>query len=94
MSPTSTDGLPPVIACASGVWICVMSHCSPDSESLSVAGAFGKPARGGPARLAVVKLDREARAVDAALSTALSASAGCSANDELDELAITTPILS
>src|SRR6185312_16647023 len=33
-SPTRTDELPPVMACASGAWIWFMSHCSPESESL------------------------------------------------------------
>ena len=36
------DGLPPVIACASGVWIWSMSHCRPLSESASVAGVCGR----------------------------------------------------
>src|SRR6266550_4325085 len=39
MSPTTTSGLPPVIACASGAWICVMSHCRPASESAPGAAA-------------------------------------------------------
>src|SRR5436305_14316817 len=48
MSPTTTAGLPPVIAWACGVWIWRMSHCSGDSESLSPAGALGRPPGGGP----------------------------------------------
>src|SRR2546430_17628995 len=48
MSPTSTDGLPPVIACASGVWIWRMSHCKGDKVSLSVAGELGRLPGGGP----------------------------------------------
>ncbi len=51
MSPTRIDGLPPVMAWASGVWIWAMSHCRPDRLSLSVAGAFGRSPVGGPAAL-------------------------------------------
>ena len=40
MSPTTTDELPPVIACASGVWICRMSHWSGDRGSKSETGVF------------------------------------------------------
>ena len=38
MSPTTTDGLPPVIARASGEWIWFMSHCKPDRLSVPGAG--------------------------------------------------------
>ena len=54
MSPTTTDGLPPVIACASGAWICTMSHCSPDRLSLSVAGALPGS---GPASAVIVVIE-------------------------------------
>ena len=41
MSPTTTAGLPPVIACASNAWICRMSHCS-GARLSCVAGEFGR----------------------------------------------------
>src|SRR5919197_3890002 len=98
MSPTRTDGLPPVIAWASGVWICAMSHWSPDSESVSVAGEFGRPPGGGP-----VSADEESVAdsmsetcvakpdVEAAFAM-LGFLSRFARNDGLDELAIATPI--
>src|SRR5919198_5980582 len=98
MSPTRTDGLPPVIAWASGVWICAMSHWSPESESLSVAGEFGRPPGGGPASVdeeSVADSTPESPvanpAVDAAFAM-LEFSSRLSRNDGLDELAIATPI--
>src|SRR5438093_8288932 len=94
MSPTSTEGLPPVIACASGVCICTMSHCRPDSESLSVAGAFGRSPGGGPPAACPSSSLIANRAVAAALSTALLDLGRLLANDGLVELAITTPIWS
>src|SRR4051794_23893331 len=48
MSPTTTAGLPPVIPCASGTWICRMSHWSGDKLSSSAAGAWGRSPDGGP----------------------------------------------
>ena len=41
MSPTTTVGLPPVIACASGAWICCMSHCRPARVSSAPGAAAG-----------------------------------------------------
>lgn len=61
MSPTSTEGLPPAIACAAGALICCMSHCSGDSESLSVAGVLGSGAAG-PASVAAEVLSRSCTA--------------------------------
>lgn len=61
MSPTSTDRPPPVIACAAGALICRMSHCSGDSESLSIAGVLGSGAAG-PASVAAEALPRSCTA--------------------------------
>src|SRR6476661_7588010 len=44
MSPTTMDEDPVLTACASPTLICAMSHCSPDSESLSPADAADGPA--------------------------------------------------
>jgi hypothetical protein len=44
MSPTMTARLPPVIAWACGEWMSIMSHCSAENVSASVAGAFGSSA--------------------------------------------------
>src|SRR3954468_19162881 len=69
MSPTSTARLPPVIACACGVCIWRMSHCSGESVSVSLAGAFG---RSPPPLLSLAagSLPRDARpAVEATPST-------------------------
>src|SRR5206468_10975798 len=41
MSPTRTDRLPLMIACASKAWICGISHCSPDRLSPARAVAVG-----------------------------------------------------
>ena len=41
MSPTTTEELPPLIARASGAWICTMSHWRPERVSFPGAGAPG-----------------------------------------------------
>src|SRR5580765_1698568 len=94
MSPTRTSGLPPVIACASGVWIWAMSHCSPDSESLSVAGGFGRLPGGGPPSVWPSSSLTANCAVAEALSTALLDFGRLLANVGLADVAITTPIWS
>src|ERR687888_1275482 len=97
MSPTRTAGLPPVIACASGVWICRMSHWSDDRESVSVAGELGRPPAGGPESVDELVADSTSdswvanAAVDAAFWMVESLSR-LSRNDGLLELAIATPI--
>lgn len=93
MSPTRTDGLPPVIAWASGVWICRMSHCRPDNESLSVAGVLGISPSGGPAAACSSGSCVANPAVDDALSMRLSLSR-LARNDELSDRAMATPIWS
>ena len=92
MSPTSTDGLPPVIACACGVLIWRMSHCNPESESASVAGVLGTAPGFAPVSSTWVFGSWYANpAVDEAPSMRLSLSR-LSRNDSLSERAITTPI--
>ena len=92
MSPTRTELLPPVIACASGVWIWAMSHCSGDKLSESLAGEFGKPPASGPfaTRLSSRSLTPNPR-VDAAASIRESLSTAVLKLGEFDR-AITTPI--
>ena len=97
MSPTTTDGLPPVIACACGAWICRMSHCRPENVSVSLAGAFGRSPGCGPA--AASRPPRGSwsfdakRAVEETPSTRLPFPS-LAANDVLFERATATPILS
>jgi hypothetical protein len=93
MSPTRTDGLPPVIACASGAWICRISHCSENSGS-SVAGLFGNAESGAPPASACSFGSCVAKpAVEEAFSTRLSCSR-LSRKDVLSDRAIATPIWS
>ena len=93
MSPTLTAGLPPVMACACGVWICCMSHWSGDRLSESEAGAFGRS----PVELSALACSSgsfEAKFVVAdAPSTRLSFITS-SRKDALLDLAIATPIWS
>ena len=91
MSPTSTDGLPPVIACACGALISRMSHCSGESVSLSLAGAFG---RGGVPDESLVSTSGSFTAKPSVLATFSIAElfSRSSRNDGLDDRAIATPI--
>jgi hypothetical protein len=94
MSPTTTAGLPPVIAWACGVWICRMSHWSDENVSASVAGAFGRSPSWASELVSVTGLTRDPNpAVDETPSTLLSRPIAV-ANDALSERAITTPIWS
>src|SRR3954469_1159948 len=95
MSPTSTDGLPPVMAWACGVWICRMSHCRGDRLSLSLAGKLGRSPGGGPEAPSSEPADgsssRDAKPlVDDTPSTRLSLDSA-DANDALSERAMATP---
>ena len=85
-----------MIACASGVWICRMSHCSGESGSLSLAGAFWRSPGGGPdASVFSFGSSLVANAeVDAAFSTDVSAASRLLRNDALEDVAIATPISS
>jgi len=86
-----------VIACASGVCICRMSHCSGDSESLSDAGAFGRSPGGGPdASLASGWAGSRVAKPAVAETPSIDVSAACRSAPKLglDELAIATPIRS
>ena len=81
-----------MIACASGVWICVMSHWSPDRLSESVAGAFGNPLGASAAADCSSPDTCVAKpAVEAALWIRPSATSFWR-NDVLSDLAIATPI--
>src|SRR5437660_10656998 len=98
MSPTSTDGLPPVIACASGVWIWRMSHCKGDEVSWSVAGELGRLPGGGPlasredSPFTGPRLIYAAKALVPATPSLRSPLMRLSLNLLLAELAITTPV--
>ena len=91
MSPTSTDGLPPVIACACGVWIWRMSHCIDEKGSESAAGALGRVPCA-PLASSLPSLDAKP-AVEDTPSIRLSF-ARSFANDALSDRAIATPIWS
>src|SRR5437764_11084794 len=91
MSPTSTLGLPPVIACASGVWIWFMSHCNPERLSPPVTGvAVVGSAPPEPAASAAGNLYAN-RSVDDAFWI-LASFSRLSRNDGLLDDAMTTPI--
>jgi hypothetical protein len=85
MSPTTTAGLPPVMAWASGVWICRMSHCRAARLS-SVAGAFGRS----PGDVSGTSTFATARET-ATVSIPAPPFIACANVGELDR-AITTPI--
>ncbi len=94
MSPTTTDRLPPVIACASGTCIWRMSHCSGENVSASAAGALGSgPSPGSPESAAGSSSLEAKRAVDDAPSTRPSRPIAA-AKPALSERAIATPIWS
>jgi hypothetical protein len=89
MSPTTTAGLPPVTAWASGALIWRMSHWSPVSGSPSVAGALGR-SPSPPAACSSLRWVANASVADTP-STRLSRWRSV-ANAVLAERATTTPI--
>ncbi len=92
MSPTTIDGLPPVIACASSAWIWRMSHWSPDRLSESVAGAFGSPPGAASAKLLSCGDSRVAKPSVAAAPSTRESPSTPARNDGLSERAMATPI--
>jgi hypothetical protein len=94
VSPTSTEGLPPVIACACGALIWAMSHCRPESGSAPTGALPGNGVLAAPPASTCSFGNFVAKpAVADAFSTRLSCSK-LSLNDALSERAIATPIWS
>ena len=92
-SPTTTAGLPPVIAFASGAWICRMSHCSGASGS-TPAGAFGRSPGDASAPSTSSGPTFATGLVEAATDSIRLSFANACANVALSDLAIATPMAS
>jgi hypothetical protein len=93
MSPTTTEGLPPLIARASGAWIWAMSHCRPERLSLPGAGSgvTGSDAVAASAALRASATPKDA--VAAAASTDASAERRREEKSVADDETSATPML-